>query len=123
MSEARQKKADVINDIKEDKPKMLSKGQAAMLKSIVRQTYRIVVVGAVCLALFISSNIYLGIVQTRQLNSTMYLNQYRLGSKTLTSSVQSYAVTGNNTYYNDYMKELNQDKNRDIAWEGLEKCG
>ncbi len=123
MSEARQKKADVINDIKENKPKVLSKGQAAMLKSIVRQTYRIVVVGAVCLALFISSNIYLSIVQTRQLNSTMYLNQYRLGSKTLTSSVQSYAVTGNNTYYNDYMKELNQDKNRDIAWEGLEKCG
>ena len=36
--------------------------------------------------------------------------------------MQSYAVTGDITYYNAYMKELNEDKNRDIAWEGLKKC-
>ena len=53
----------------------------------------------------------------------MYLNQYRLGSKTLTAAVQSYAVTGDQTYYDNYMKELNEDKNRDIAWEGLQKDG
>ena len=50
----------------------------------------------------------------------MYLNQYRLGSKALTTAVQSYAVTGDRIYYEDYMRELNTDKNRDIAWAGLE---
>ena len=52
--------------------------------------------------------------------TTLFLNQYRIGSKALTYSVQAYAVTGNEKYYNDYMKELNVDKNRDIAWAGLE---
>lgn len=50
----------------------------------------------------------------------MYLNQYRLGSKALTTAVQSYAVSGNTMYYDDYMRELNTDKNRDIALAGLE---
>lgn len=50
----------------------------------------------------------------------MYLNQYRLGSKALTTAVQSYAVSGNKFYYDAYMQELKTDKNRDIAWTGLE---
>lgn len=50
----------------------------------------------------------------------MALNQYRLGSKTLTYSVQSYAVTGDQKYYDAYMKELNEDKNREKAIEILE---
>ena len=60
-------------------------------------------------------------IQRSQLDVTMALNQYRLGSKTLTYAVQSYAVTGDKQYYNNYMKELNEDKNRDIAWAGLQE--
>ena len=97
-------------------------GQAAMLKRIVKQTYVFVIVGVVCFLLFIASNIQYSMVQDKQLSCTQYLNQYRLGSKTLTSAVRSYAVTGDVTYYNAYMKELNEDKNRDTAWEGLKKC-
>lgn len=97
-------------------------GQAAMLKRIVKQTYVFVIVGVVCFLLFIASNIQYSMVQDKQLSCTQYLNQYRLGSKTLTSAVQSYAVTGDITYYNAYMKELNEDKNRDTALEGLKKC-
>ena len=82
-------------------------GQAAMLKRIVKQTYVFVIVGVVCFLLFIASNIQYSMVQDKQLSCTKYLNQYRLGSI---------------TYYNAYMKELNEDKNRDIAWEGLKKC-
>ena len=52
----------------------------------------------------------------------MYMNQYRLGSKTLTTAVQPYAVTGDKTYYNN-MKELHEDKNCDIAWESLQQDG
>lgn len=52
----------------------------------------------------------------------MYMNQYRLGSKTLTAAVQPYAVIGDKTYYNN-MKELHEDKNCDIAWESLQQDG
>lgn len=94
-------------------------GQAAMLKKIMKETYRILGVGIAFLLLFIGFNVYLNSVTSEQLEDTMYLNQYRLGSKTLTFEVQSYAATGDKTYYDNYMKELNEDKNRDIAWEGL----
>ena len=60
-------------------------------------------------------------VTDEELETTTYLNQYRIASKTLTYAVQAYAATGEQNYYDDYMKELNEDKNRDIAWAGLEK--
>lgn len=104
---------------KTSQSQMPKNGQAAMLKKIVADTYRIVAVGIVFLVIFIGMNVYLNRVTAEQLEDTMYLNQYRIGSKTLTASVQSYAVTGDSSYYDAYMKELNEDKNRDIAWEGL----
>ena len=93
--------------------------QSAMLQQNTRSTYQILIISIVMLILFIGSNMYLSRINSQQLEATMYLNQYRLGSKTLTAAVQSYAVTGDQTYYDNYMKELNEDKNRDIAWEGL----
>ena len=108
---------------KEPELTMNPNGQAAMMKKMVRDTYRIVGVGIVCLSLFVGANISLTMVSDQQLQNTMYLDQYRLGSKTLTSEVQSYAVTGDQTYYDGYMKELNEDKNRDVAWAGLQENG
>lgn len=99
--------------------KLLLKSQSEMLRRNSKVTFRILITSIVFLVIFAASNIYLSRVNTLQLESTMYLNQYRLGSKTLTASVQSYATTGNQTYYDNYMTELNVDKNRDIAWEGL----
>ena len=72
--------------------------------------------------LFVGSNLYLSRINSQQLEATMYMNQYRLGSKTLTAAVQPYAVTGDKTYYNN-MKELHEDKNCDIAWESLQQDG
>ena len=97
--------------------------QSAMLQQNTRTTFRILIISLLVLIVFVISNVYLGKVNSRQLEATMYLNQYRLGSKTLTAAVQSYAVTGEKTYYDNYMKELNEDKNRDIAWEGLKQDG
>lgn len=94
-------------------------GQAAQLNKIVKDTYFIVKVGIVLLIIFTGANIWLSMVNAEQLESTMLLNQYRLASKTLTSEVQSYAVTGEDIHYENYLKELNEDKNRDIALEGL----
>ena len=96
-------------------------GQSGQLEKIIKSTKMIVLVGGILLGVFIVVNIYLNRLTADQLESTMYLNQYRLGSKTLTSAVQSYAVTGDKNYYDEYMRELNTDKNRDIAWEGLKK--
>lgn len=97
------------------------RGQAAQLKKIISESYKIVILGVILLVVFTASNIMLALVNEERLESTMLLNQYRLGSKTLTASVQSYAVTGDKAHYDAYMKELNVDKNRDIAWAGLEK--
>lgn len=96
-------------------------GQAAQLNKIVKETYRVVGAGVALLIAFTVANICYSLISAEQLETTMYLNQYRMGSKTLTSEVQSYAVTGKSIYYDNYMKELEVDKNRDIAWEGLKK--
>lgn len=99
------------------------KGQSGKMQAISKQTYFIVWLGIIFLIVVAVVNIYSNHCNTIQLENTVYLNQYRLGSKALTSAVQSYAVTGDSTYYDAYMKELNEDKNRDIAWAGLKKNG
>lgn len=98
-------------------------GQAAMLRRILKRTYGIMVMGIIFLAIFIGLNLYSDHCRDKQLENTIYLNQYRIGSKNLTTAVQSYAVTGDITYYNHYHQELEEDKNRDIAWNGLEQNG
>lgn len=97
------------------------KSQSYRLNKITKDTIRGMIIGIVLLVIYSAANIWLSTVNAEQLESIMFLNQYRLGSKTLTAEVQSYAVTGDQMYYDNYMKELNEDKNRDIAWEGLKK--
>ncbi len=103
----------------EKRGKRGGRSQSAQLNKIIRDTYLVVGVGVLFLVVFTIMNIILSAVNAEQLETTMYLNQYRIGSKTLTSEVQSYAVTGDQVYYDAYMKELNEDKNREIAWNGL----
>ena len=96
-------------------------GQAAALNKVIKGICNAVMVGATVLLIFSVMNLVTSMISAEQLETTMFLNQYRLGSKTLTSEVQSYAVTGNTQYYDNYMKELEVDKNRDIAWAGLQE--
>ena len=100
---------------------MEKNSQSYQLKKIVSQSIIAVAVGAVLLLLSLGTNLWMGKVTDEELETTTYLNQYRLGSKTLTYAVQAYASTGAQKYYDAYMKELNEDKNRDIAWAGLKK--
>ena len=98
-------------------------GQEAMLNKQVRKIIMILGVGIVLLissyiAIFSASSAY-----DRQIDVILALNQYRLGSKALTYAVQSYAVSADEQYYNDYMNELNVTQNRDKAIEILEKNG
>lgn len=96
-------------------------GQGEALTMRVRRTLMAVAGGAFFLLVSIVVNLLSSNAQTEQLKATEALNQYRNGSKILTYSVQSYAVTADKGYYDDYMKELNEDKSRDNAIEVLEK--
>lgn len=108
---------------KDKKPSKTKKNisQSARLGSIVKEMKVVVRSSIALLIIFVAANLLSTWINAEQLENTMLLNQYRLGSKSLTSDVQSYAVTGKQMYYDAYMKELNEDKNRDIAWEGLKK--
>lgn len=96
-------------------------GQRARLNQISRTVNKSVIIGIVLLLLLLTAQLVVSSVTNECLETTMALNQYRLGSKTLTSSVQSYAVTGEQRYYDEYMAELNEDKNRDAALAVLKK--
>lgn len=104
-----------------EKKKMKKNGQAAQLRKLVIQSLFAIGLEMVLLLTLVLANFMLSWAQSGQISSMMSLNQYRLGSKTLTYAVQSYAVTGDQKFYDDYMKELNQDRNRDIALEELSK--
>lgn len=98
-----------------------SESQIAQMKKIVYQTIIIALIGAILMILTIGASITSSNVSEEEILAVQYTNQYRLGSKTLTYAVQAYSVTCDQRYYDDYMNELEKDKNRDIAWEGLEK--
>lgn len=98
-------------------------GQEAQLNKLVKRTISVVIIGVVVFVLSLIANLMSTLSSAKQLDVTMALNQYRLGSKALTYAVQSYAVTGDEQYYDDYMRELNEDKNRDEAIAILEDEG
>lgn len=98
------------------------KSQAAQLKKLVRQAVVSVAIGIVLLVGFLLFNMGMSSIHSAQLNTTVALNRFRTASKTLTYDIQSYAVTGDQRYYDGYMKELNEDKNRDQAIETLKDC-
>ena len=116
---AKKEGKEATKEVKSVKSSKNALSQSEQLKKIIRTTYIAVGLGALLLIAFIALNVFATQKNQEQLETTMFLNQYRMGSKQLTASVQSYAVTGDQTYYKAYMKELETDKNRDIAWAGL----
>ena len=116
MAKVSKKKGNSVVDNGLDK----KLSQEARLKDLTKKMYMIVVVAVVLLAAFMYLTGYSRSKSAEQLETTMFLNQYRIGSKNLTTAVRSYAVTADEQYYEDYMNELNVDKNRDIAWAGLQ---
>lgn len=97
-------------------------GQEAQLRSLVKNAFVAVGIGIFLLLGFVIFNLVISNMQTVQLNAALALDQYRVGSKTLTYAVRSYAVTGEQKYSDAYFKELNEDQNREKARAALEKC-
>lgn len=109
------------NDKKAYGGKNVVKSQEARLKRLTKQATAAVIIGALLLTVSIGANT-LTIFGYRDENTfNNAINQYRIASKTLTSSAQVYAVKADNQYYDTYMKELNVDKNREKALDQLRK--
>ena len=101
-------------------------GQKEQLEQIRKQNIVILAVGIALMVIMLAMSLMNGMAKGQQLTVTMALEQYRLGSKALTSAVQSYAVTGETQYKDDYYAEINTIQNRDKALailteEGLEE--
>lgn len=97
--------------------------QKAQLEQIRKRNIVILALGTFLMLVSIAVSVMSNAAQTQQLTVTMALDQYRMGSKNLTSAVQSYAVTGDEQYYDAYMQELQVDMNRDKALAVLEEEG
>lgn len=101
---------------------MQLKGQEARLRSLTKQSYIAVVVGIILFVFSFLANLTLSGVQAEQLDVARGLNQYRLGSETLTLAIQSYTVTGSQHQYDVYMQELNVDQHKEKGLAKLEEC-
>lgn len=97
--------------------------QKAQLEQIRKRNIVILALGTFLMLVSIAVSVMSNVAQTQQLTVTMALDQYRMGSKNLTSAVQSYVVTGDEQYYDAYMQELQVDMNRDKALTILEEEG
>ena len=97
--------------------------QKAQLAQIRKKNIVVIIAGIVILAIMLCASVMNGMAKRQQLSVTMALDQYRLGSKALTSAVQSYAVTGESSYKDEYYAEIETIKNRDKALAILEEEG
>ena len=97
--------------------------QKAQLEQIRKQNVIILALGVALMVLSLIFSVMASMAKEQQLTVTMALDQYRIGSKALTSAVQSYAVTGDQQYKDDYYAEINDIQNRDKALAILSKEG
>lgn len=80
-------------------------------------------VGFVFLLLAVGANMKRAGALERQNEIVENTNKYRMASKNLTYNVQAFAVTGEQDHYDAYMKEVEEDKNREKAIENLKDLG
>ena len=95
-------------------------GQEAHLRKLKKQAFVVIGIGVFWLVMCILSSVLITIDKDAQIGVTNALNQYRVASRTLTLSIQSYAVTGDAQYLEAYNKEVSVDKNREKAIETLQ---
>lgn len=97
--------------------------QKAQLDQIRKRNVIILVLGVALMVLSLVFSVFSSMSKEQQLTVTMALDQYRLGSKALTSAVQSYSVTGEIQYKDAYYAEIETVQNREKALATLNKEG
>ena len=95
-------------------------GQEAHLRKIMKQAIMVIGIGVFWLIMCIVSSVLITVAKDAQIGVGNALNQYRLASRNLTLSIQSYAVTGDDQYVNAYNDEVNVKQNREKAIEILQ---
>ena len=90
-------------------------GQEAHLRKLMKQAIMVIGIGVFWLIMCIVSSALITVAKDAQIGAGNALNQYRLASRNLTLSIQSYAVTGEKQYIDAYTTEVNVDKNREKA--------
>ena len=90
-------------------------GQEAQLKKLMGQAIKVIGIGVFWLVMCIASSVLLISGKDAQIGVTNALNQFRVASRTLTLAIQSYAVTGEEQFLNQYHTEVAIDQNREKA--------
>ena len=90
-------------------------GQEAHLRKLMKQAVMVIGIGVFWLIMCIASSVLITVDKDAQIGIGNALNQFRLASRNLTLSIQSYAVTGDQQYLDAYNNEVNVDKNREKA--------
>ncbi|WP_313134787.1 methyl-accepting chemotaxis protein [Anaerocolumna sp.] len=103
------------------KPKSVK--QSVIMKQMTAKMVILLISGSIAFLLAIILSIFMRNALEDQNQLTKSTNQYRLASKRLTYDVQFFATSGEKKYYDDYLAELNEDKNRDHALEKMDKIG
>ncbi|MBQ8633599.1 MAG: HAMP domain-containing protein [Lachnospiraceae bacterium] len=96
-------------------------GQEAHLRKLMKQAIVVVGIGIFWLIMCIASSALITVAKDAQIGVGNALNQYRLASRNLTLSIQSYAVTGEKEFLDAYTTEVSVDKNREKAIDTLLK--
>jgi len=110
--------------VQEEDPKtevQFPNGQEAHLRKLMKQAVWVISIGIFWLIMSIATSILITVAKDAQIDVTNALNQYRLASRNLTLSIQSYTVTGDAEYLQAYEQEVNVDKNREKALSILKK--
>ena len=90
-------------------------GQEAHLTKLMKQAVVVIGIGVFWLIMCIVSSVLITVDKDAQIETANALNQFRLASRNLTLSIQSYAVTGDEQYLNNYNTEVSVDMNREKA--------
>ncbi len=120
--EKKPKKEKAPKLTKEQRAK-LSVKQSVKLKRRTKKMLVMLVIGAIAFVVnIIMNNIMISKVQN-QYDFAVYARQMTTAIERLYNDVCGCAATGDKKYFEDYQKELNEDKNRDKAIEGIRAMG
>lgn len=96
----------------------------SVLVAILNTVSILLLVGvAASVFLFVNFNKQIEKANTDRFNLTYNANRFMNGSANLTNAVRAYAATADQTYYDAYMTEVNELKNREIGVANLREIG
>ena len=110
----------ILNKVKLPEHNQETTSQAEKLRRLTKFTFILMGIGISLLAVLCLTVVLMTATNKSKSQVEGYFNQYTIAIKTQVSEIQSYAVTGTITHYDNYERELNKTKSREEAKENLE---